>query len=244
MLLEVGDRLQPELVGRLLGHRDLVGARERRRRERRQPVLLELGLGLLVGRLRVLREVGRVLAEEHGQRGAGVLRVGVDLAALQRGQRDVLVAEVEVGRGVVAGGGQALGVDLAQHLLLGEVLRADLQRDLGVVGVVDDAGRLGGLRGGGGLPGAGRLLLVVAARRDAERQRRQQRGQIGGELAHGAVWILLLVRPKRARARPSAPRSSLMPAGVTARWTADRPTSAAIASAATMIEAPIWPSRP
>src|SRR5262249_25086141 len=85
-------------------------------------------------------------------------------------------------------------------------------------------------------------VVVPAAGGDEERSCREQRGGYEMETSHGAVWILLLVRPKRARARPSAPRSSLMPAGVTARWTADRPTSAAIASTATMIEAPIWPS--
>jgi hypothetical protein len=35
-----------------------------------------------------------------------------------------------------------------------------------------------------------------------------------------------------------------MPSGVIARWTAARPASAATASTATTIEAPIWPSRP
>ena len=44
-----------ELVGRLLGHRDLVGGGERRRRERGDALLGEARLDLLVGRLRVLR---------------------------------------------------------------------------------------------------------------------------------------------------------------------------------------------
>jgi hypothetical protein len=75
------------------------------------------------------------LPKNDEQRGAGVLRVGVDLPALERVVGDVLVAEVELGLHRVPGGLQALGVDLAEDLLLGEVLRADRQRGLRVVGL-------------------------------------------------------------------------------------------------------------
>ena len=239
--------LSASLSRRRLRHRHLVGVGERRRGKRGQALLLELGLRLLVGRLRVLRQIGGVLAEEREQRRAGVLGVGVDLAALEGLQRGLLVTDAEVGRGRVARGGEALRIDLGEHLLLGEVLRADLQRDLGVAGVVDDLaarGRGGGRRGRGRRR-LRRRLVVAAAGGDDERHGRERGGQEHLRCsAHGAVWILRLVSPKRARARASPPRSSSMPAGVTARWTADRPTSAATARAATTIEAPIWPSRP
>src|SRR5204862_5376490 len=103
LALEVRDLLQAELPRRALGDRDLVGGRERRRRERDQPVLREALLGLLVGVGGVVRQVLEGLAEERQQRGAGVLGVGVDLPTAHGGERHVLVAEVELGLGVVAG---------------------------------------------------------------------------------------------------------------------------------------------
>ena len=81
--------------------------------------------------------------EERGQRGRGVLGIAADLAVLERLQRDELVAEVEVGGDVVARGLEGLGVDLAEDDLLGEVLRADRERDPVVVGVLLDRGRAG-----------------------------------------------------------------------------------------------------
>ena len=50
--------------------------------------------------------------------------------------------------------------------------------------------------------------------------------------------------PLEGSGREVAPLSSLTPVGVTARCTADRPTSAPTASAATTIDAPICPARP
>src|SRR3712207_7028025 len=57
-----------------------------------------------------------LLVEERQQRGPRVLGVGVDVAALDGLERGLLVAEVEVGRDLEAGGAQALRVDLAEHL--------------------------------------------------------------------------------------------------------------------------------
>ena len=110
----------------------------------------------------LLRVAGHVLGrdvEERGQGRRGVLRVGVDLAVLQRLEGDRLVAEVEVRADVVAGGLQPLGVDLAEDELLGEVLRADRDRDPVVVGVLLDQVRAG---------------VAAAARRRRRRHRRRR----------------------------------------------------------------------
>ena len=111
---------------------------ERGRGERGQPELRELLLALVDGLLRVGRDVLGRGVEERGQRRRRVLGIAADLAVLERLQRDLLGAEVEIGRDVVAGGLERLGVDLAEDELLGEVLRADRQLDPVVVGVVLD----------------------------------------------------------------------------------------------------------
>ena len=140
-------------------------------------------LDLVVGRLRVLGQVGGVLLEEHEQRGAGVLGVGADLPAFERGHRGLLVGEVEVRLGGVARGREALGVDLAEHALLGEALGADRERDLGVVGVVDDLARRVGGRGRRSARSRcrWRAPLVVAARGDDRWRARPARARVDTE---------------------------------------------------------------
>ena len=87
---EVGDlRRVAELLGRRLRDPEAVGVLERRRRERGDVDLRVLGLGVLVGLRRILRDVLDLHPEGRRQRRAGVLGVGVDhaLGAAPRGRR-------------------------------------------------------------------------------------------------------------------------------------------------------------
>ena len=161
LALEVRDLRDAELVGLLLRQAHLVRAGERRGRQRRDLLLREVRLGLLVRLLRVLRDLVRRHAEERAERGPRVLGVGADLAGLERLQGGLLVAEVQLRVDRVAGRRQPLGVDLTEHLLLGEVLGADRELVLLVVRVGLDRGR--------------RLTRVSVAAAPVRRPRRRRR---------------------------------------------------------------------
>src|SRR4029453_8532780 len=139
---------------------------------------------------------------------------------------------------------EGLGVDLAEHDLLGEVLRADGDRGLGVVGVALDArGRLLLRRGAG----RARVAVVVAAGGQSgdagqDGQRRPQRPQ---DAWGGHGWGATLLLGTGNRERRGAPVDvSWRPRGVTARCTAESPSSARTASSATTIAAPRRPASP
>jgi hypothetical protein len=136
---ELGDRTETELV-RL--RREIAQTAEReaprdrlRRGERLRVVhrrgiepdqIVLLRVGVLHGQVRPFGIADRRQVQHGDQRRAGVLRIQVDLAALQGRHRDVGGAEVQLARDVQAGVLEALRVELAQDELLGEVLRADL----------------------------------------------------------------------------------------------------------------------
>ena len=90
-----------------------------------RPCFSNSACGLVDGLLGVAGHVLGRQPEERRQRRRGVLGIAADLAVLERLQGDLLGAEVEVGRDVVAGGLERLGVDLAEDELLGEVLGPD-----------------------------------------------------------------------------------------------------------------------
>ena len=179
----------PSSCGAQLGHADGVGVRERRRRQRGQPLRGEALARLVVGLLLVLRDLVGVDAEERRQRGARVLRVGVDLAGLERPEGDLLRPEVQALADLVAAGRERLRVDLAEDELLREVLRPDRQRRRGVRGVAVD--RLGGGR-----------VLARGRRRLADRPSR--RSPVRARASRSGAAARASMRPRLSRARQTA----------------------------------------
>ena len=131
--------------------------------------------------------------------------------------------------GYLQRGREALRVDLAEDLLLGEVLRADRDGRRGVGLVLLDARpgrrRAGGLGLGGRRLGGAGVLLVVAARGERQHAGEERKKSEQGTVFHVASWSRVVV-------------------GVIRRWTAARPSSVATASNATTIEAPSRPASP
>src|SRR3954470_1280967 len=246
LALEIRDlRRIADLGGSRLGHAEAVGVLERRRRQRGDAVLGEAGLGVLVRLVGVLGDVGGLHPEERGQRGAGVLRIGVDVARLQRLVGEQLGAEVELLLDLEAGRLERLGVDLAQHELLGEVLRADGDRGLGL-GAGDLLDLLArSLLARAGVGGRRGLLIVAAARGNDESEAQGgQQGQDGMGTSHD-VCMLLFDDRKARRRPPGRPRwASLRPSGVTARWSRTNKKSAAKVTSATTMHAASWPAVP
>src|SRR3954453_7875274 len=244
LALEIARRLDAELLRLGLGHGQAERVLERCVGQRGDAVLGEALLGLLVRLLGVLGDVGGLDAEERGQRGAGVLGVRVDVAGLQRLVRDQLGAEVELLLDLEAGGLERLRVDLAQHELLREVLRADGDgRVLGAGDLLDLLARClaRALRAGGG----GRRLLVAAARGDHESEAQDgQQGQEGVGSSHD-VFMLLFDDRKARRRPPGRPRSeSLRPSGLATRCNRTNSPSAAKVTIATTMQAASWPAVP
>ncbi len=207
-----------------------------------QALVGEVRLRVLVRLLGVRRDVLRVGVEERGQGGRGVLGVAVDLAGLQGLQGDRLVAQVEVRADVVARGLQALRVDLAEDVLLGEVLRPDGDLHAGVVGIRLDQPA----------PAVGGRLVVVAAGDDADGQecdgeQREQRSQPDLR-AHRGFLSQLAGHPRPAGSResyaPAPARCSARPRGVNSRCTPASASSTVSASSATRIAPASTPSSP
>ena len=111
------------------------------------------------------------------------------VAVLERLERDLLGAEVELLLDREAGGLERLRVDLAEDVLLGEVLRADGERLARVGRVLLDGLAAVGLRPTARRrrrAGAAGALVVVAARGDAPRRE----GEHGQQRQQGADGVL------------------------------------------------------
>ena len=121
---EVGDRLQPLALGKLLGHGDLEGVLEAEGGEPPEvPAVEELGAHPVQ---RLGRPALRGLVQDRDEPGARVLRVDVDRAGLQGLEADLRPREPEPALHFEIGPAlQELGEDLAQEPALLEVLRAD-----------------------------------------------------------------------------------------------------------------------
>ena len=153
-------------------------------------------------------------------------------------QRGLLVAEVELRLRRVARRGERLRVDLAEHLLLGEVLRADRERRAGVRGVLLD--RVGGLRGRRAAVSSCRSssLLPQAAIPTASASTASAASSVRRCLGSGhRVFSLRGVRVHELGARRR-------PRGVTARPSAAMPSSRLIASSAIRIDPASRPVSP
>ena len=152
--------------GRLDGER--VGVEEGCLVEQREAAsLLEL-LGRRVRGVRVVRALG--LVGELGQDHPGVLGVHVEAAAGQRLVDDLRGADVRLERDLVALGAQRLRVELAEDVLLGEVLVAERDGRLALAGLA-----------AGGAGGGGLVVVRRAARRECEREgHREKSGEATG----------------------------------------------------------------
>ena len=198
--------------------RERVGVLERRRRQRGDVLLGEAGLRVLVRLAGVLRDVGGLDPVERGQRRAGVLGVARRPCRLQRLEGDLLGAEVELLLDLEAGGLERLGVDLAEDVLLGEVLRADRDRGLPVAPASSGCSSPACVRLGA--RARRRTLSSSSSPQAATTSRGQRRpaAPAGRDGCVSRVCILLLGDGRRDGGRRAAAFGALEPFGVTARW--------------------------
>src|SRR3954470_12496688 len=142
-LRQVGDRAQVVLRGEARQHRKRVGVGERRRGQQREAALLLERLRPVVRARggRGARTIARDLREQH----PGVLRIHVETARGQGLVDDLGATDVALQHDLEAGLAQRSGVQLAEDVLLGEVLRADRDRRqlrfVGLVGLAATAAR-------------------------------------------------------------------------------------------------------
>ena len=162
--------VEPDLLGRLVGHHEGVGVHGVGRLEGGELLLVEVGLELLDRLVDVRGGLALVLVEELEHR-RGVLRREVDLALVEGLDLDVAEAAEGLDAHLVALGFEALLVDLGEDGALAEVLRAD------------DDGRVVAAVVLGGVVRRVAAVVVVAAGGSDEGQRRQQRQQQSEGLA-------------------------------------------------------------